>query len=66
MIPLHPKQIRGNWATLLLPINSDQSIDFARLKAEILYLIEARVDGIYSNGSAGEFYTKHGHKLRVR
>lgn len=55
---MHYKHICGNWATLLLPINSDQSIDFARLEAEILYLIEARVDGIYSNGSAGEFYTQ--------
>lgn len=58
MQPLDATHIRGNWATLLLPIQADQSIDFARLEEEIDYLIEAQVDGIYSNGSAGEFYTQ--------
>lgn len=58
MKPLSAQHIRGNWATLLLPINPDQSIDFAALEAEIAYLMEAGVDGIYSNGSAGEFYTQ--------
>lgn len=51
-------QIRGNWATLLLPINPDDSIDFKRLEAEIDCLIAARVDGIYSNGTAGEFHNQ--------
>lgn len=58
MKPLSAEQIRGNWATLLLPINPDQGIDFAALEAEIAYLMEAGVDGIYSNGSAGEFYSQ--------
>lgn len=54
-----PRQvIRGNWATLLLPLNADDSIDFDLLGAEIEHLIAARVDGIYSNGSAGEFHTQ--------
>ncbi len=47
---------RGNWGTLLLPINADDSIDFYRLSDEIDALIAARVDGIYSNGPAGEFH----------
>lgn len=47
--------IKGNWATLLLPINADESIDVARLGAELDRLVAARVDGIYSNGTAGEF-----------
>lgn len=49
---------RGNWGTLLLPINADESIDFHRLSAEMDALIAARVDGIYSNGTAGEFHTQ--------
>lgn len=51
-------KIRGNWATLLLPIGSDDSIDFARLSTEIDVLIAAAVDGIYSNGTAGEFHNQ--------
>lgn len=49
---------RGNWATLLLPIAADQSIDFGRLAEEIDLLVAARVDGIYSNGTAGEFHNQ--------
>ncbi|WVT08096.1 dihydrodipicolinate synthase family protein (plasmid) [Sinorhizobium chiapasense] len=50
--------MRGNWATLILPINDDDSIDFARLADEIEHLIAAGVDGIYSNGTAGEFHNQ--------
>lgn len=50
--------IRGNWATLMLPINNDDSIDFSRLADEIDTLIRFGVDGIYSNGTAGEFYNQ--------
>ena len=52
----HP--IAGNWASLLLPIRDDDSIDFAALEEEIGILIDARVDGIYSNGTAGEFHNQ--------
>jgi len=58
MQPLSASSIRGNWATLLLPIRADESIDYDLLRNEIERLIAARVDGIYSNGSAGEFYTQ--------
>jgi dihydrodipicolinate synthase/N-acetylneuraminate lyase len=50
--------LRGNWATLLLPIAADESIDFGRLAEEIDLLVAARVDGIYSNGTAGEFHNQ--------
>lgn len=50
--------LSGNWASLLLPINPDDSIDFARLDAAIDVLIAAGVDGIYSNGTACEFYAQ--------
>ncbi|MBS7702902.1 dihydrodipicolinate synthase family protein [Chelatococcus asaccharovorans] len=51
-------RLRGNWATLLLPIADDDSIAFGSLKAEIDVLIDAQVDGIYSNGTAGEFHNQ--------
>jgi 4-hydroxy-tetrahydrodipicolinate synthase len=59
MTPLTAKQVHGNWATLLLPIRSDDAIDFGLLGEEIEHFIAARVNGIYSNGSAGEFYTQN-------
>ena len=58
MQPLTSATIRGNWATLLLSINADDSIDYGLLGAEIDHFIAARVDGIYSNGTAGEFHTQ--------
>ncbi|WP_043581934.1 dihydrodipicolinate synthase family protein [Geminisphaera colitermitum] len=58
MKPQTSSEIRGNWATLLLPINADDSIDHHLLADEIDHYIAARVNGIYSNGSAGEFYTQ--------
>jgi 4-hydroxy-tetrahydrodipicolinate synthase len=56
--PLKSSEIRGNWATLLLPVRPDQSIDFNLLGAEIDYFGSMRVDGVYSNGTAGEFYAQ--------
>ncbi|WP_099607861.1 dihydrodipicolinate synthase family protein [Vibrio coralliilyticus] len=49
--------IRGNWATLLLPIENE-NINFDLLANQIDHYIEVGVDGIYSNGTAGEFYTQ--------
>lgn len=58
MKPLTGPEIRGTWGTLLLPINDDEDINYARLADEIDCLIAAGVDGIYSNGTAGEFYAQ--------
>ncbi len=58
MTPLKPTEIYGNWATLLLPLNSDDSINYSQLQDEIDRLISFKVDGIYSNGTAGEFYNQ--------
>lgn len=55
---LNAKTLKGNWATLLLPIEADDSIGYRELIAEIDMLITANVDGIYSNGTAGEFYNQ--------
>lgn len=57
MQPLTAGQIRGNWATLLLAWNADDSLDLARVTHEIDALIAARVDGIYAHGTAGEFHS---------
>jgi 4-hydroxy-tetrahydrodipicolinate synthase len=51
------KKIYGNWATLLLATGKDGSIDYKKLGDEIDILIASNPNGIYSNGTAGEFYT---------
>ncbi|MCU0780647.1 MAG: dihydrodipicolinate synthase family protein, partial [Akkermansiaceae bacterium] len=56
MNPLTAPEIRGNWATLICPWNGDDSLDTHRLAAEIDAMIGFGVDGIYSNGTAGEFH----------
>lgn len=55
---LTAKTLKGNWATLLLPINKDDSIDYTRLAAEMDIMIDAMPDGIYSNGTAGELHNQ--------
>lgn len=51
-------EISGNWATLLLATDSRGEIDYAKLADEIDVLISAGSCGIYSNGTAGEFYAQ--------
>ena len=55
---LTAKTLVGNWGTLLLPINEDDSIDFERLSEEMEVMIAARINGIYSNGTVGEFHNQ--------
>ena len=43
---------------MLLPINEDDSLDYSRLSDELDYMIAARPDGIYSNGTAGELHNQ--------
>ncbi|TCC49820.1 dihydrodipicolinate synthase family protein [Kribbella capetownensis] len=57
MRPLTADSLRGVWATLLLPLNADDSIDFARLQAEVDVLGATQLDGLYAHGTAGEFQT---------
>lgn len=56
MRPLTRETLRGTWATVLLPLADDDSIDFGRLAAELAALVGAAPDGIYTNGTAGEFH----------
>ena len=58
MKPMKYNEIYGNWATLLLATVKDGSIDFHKLADEIDILISSRPNGIYSNGTAGEFYAQ--------
>ena len=48
----------GNWGTLLLPLNHDDSIDWVLLEEEVEIMAAAGVNGIYSNGTAGEFFNQ--------
>ncbi len=64
MKPMKAEEINGAYATLLLPINEDETIDFLRLKEEVQRLVRVPVDGIYSNGTAGEFYTQNEEEFR--
>ena len=57
MTPLNSNEIFGNWVSVLLPINTDDSINYLKLEEEIDILISTGVNGIYSNGTAGELYT---------
>jgi len=58
MKPLTANAIRGNWATLLTAWNDDDALDLPLVANEIDALIAMRVDGIYSNGTAGEFHAQ--------
>ena len=51
-------EIFGNWATLLLTTDNAGNLDFAKLADEIDVLIAAGSNGVYSNGTAGEFYSQ--------
>ena len=58
MNPLKSTEIFGNWGTILLPINADESIDWSRLEDELDFILDAGVNGVYTNGTAGEFLTQ--------
>lgn len=58
MNPLSSDEIYGNWATLLLTTDKNGNIDFSKLNDEIDILIDSQPNGIYSNGTAGEFYAQ--------
>lgn len=49
--------LTGTWASVLLPVRDDDSIDFGRLGASLDVLTSAGLDGVYTNGTAGEFHT---------
>jgi dihydrodipicolinate synthase/N-acetylneuraminate lyase len=50
--------LRGTWGTVLLPIADGDRIDLAAIAAQLDVLTASGLDGIYSNGTAGEFFTQ--------
>ena len=48
--------LRGTWGTVLLPVAPDETIDLGRLADELAILVTAGLDGVYTNGTAGEFH----------
>lgn len=56
MRPLEAAEIRGCWGTLLLAWDEADRLDLGRVADEIDALVAARVSGIYSCGTAGEFH----------
>ena len=66
MKALTSETLYGNWATLLLATDDDGGMDYSRLSDEIDVLIDSAPDGIYSNGTAGEFYSQsHDEFLKI-
>lgn len=52
------ENLKGNWCTLLIPIDAEERIRWDLLEAELDALASIRPDGIYSNGTAGEFHNQ--------
>jgi dihydrodipicolinate synthase/N-acetylneuraminate lyase len=48
--------LRGTWAPTLLPLDASERIDFGLLDNQLTALIASGVDGIYTNGTSGEFH----------
>lgn len=57
MEPFAAHQIRGTYATLLLPIQRDDSIDYDLLAEDLDTILRCSVHGVYTHGTAGEFFT---------
>ena len=55
---MSPSDIRGVWGTVLLPIGADERIDWAALETQIDRYLDAGVHGLYSNGTACEFFSQ--------
>ena len=55
--PLDRELLRGTWATVLLPIADDDTIDLDRISGQLATLTGSGVDGVYVHGTAGEFHT---------
>lgn len=51
-------EIRGTWATVLTPFRDDDGLDLGRLEQELDVLLDARPQGVYTHGTAGEFFNQ--------
>jgi dihydrodipicolinate synthase/N-acetylneuraminate lyase len=57
MEALTASALRGVWATVLLPLRDDESIDLDVLATALDHVLASGVQGVYTNGTAGEFHT---------
>jgi dihydrodipicolinate synthase/N-acetylneuraminate lyase len=48
--------LKGVWAAVTLPWHEDYSLDEAAFRENLRRLVAARVHGVYTTGSTGEFY----------
>lgn len=51
-------EIRGTWATILTPFDADDALDTALLDEELTALFAASPQGVYTHGTAGEFFNQ--------
>ena len=64
MTPLRADEIRGVWTTPLLRVEADGRLDLSCLEEQIAAYAEARVDGVYTNGTAAEFHGQSDAEFR--
>ncbi|WP_236974151.1 dihydrodipicolinate synthase family protein [Membranihabitans maritimus] len=50
--------LNGIWCSIQIPFNQNDTIDFASLQTEINILTNSSLSGLYSNGTAGEFFNQ--------
>ncbi len=55
--PLTRQRLRGTWASVLLPLDEQERIDDAALDRQLAVLTTSGLDGVYTNGTAGEFHS---------
>ena len=55
---LSRETLRGTWGTVLLPIADGDRIDLTVIGAQLDVLTTSGLDGIYTNGTAGEFFAQ--------
>lgn len=58
MSTVDSEKLKGIWGSIQLPFNSDESIDYSALETEIGILAKSGIRGIYSNGTAAEFFNQ--------
>jgi len=58
MDPLTANALQGTWSTLLLPLDESENIQWSGVETQLNAFAEAQVDGIYFNGTAGEFFSQ--------
>ena len=61
---LTPQTLRGIWAAIPIPWTEDARIDEETFRRNLRALCEAKVSGIYTTGSTGEFYALDEEEFR--